>query len=140
MFSIHPYKAPGPDGFFTSFFQSNCDTVGPTMIREIQNFFIHGSLPQAINSTHIRLIPKISSPKLVFDYMPIALCNVYYKVISKLLSLCLKHLLQCTISKNQSALYQAVRSQIMYSLHMRSSTISRPQRPRKDAPWQLNLI
>lgn len=103
LFSIHPDKAPGPDGFSASFFQSNWDITGPAMISEIQCFFRNGSLPQSINSTHIRLIPKIPSPISVADYRPIALCNVYYKVISKLLSLRLKPMLHYTISENQSA-------------------------------------
>lgn len=60
-------------------------------------------MPFSINSTHIRLIPKITSPKTVSDYRPIALCNVYYKVISKILSLRLKPVLQSIISENQSA-------------------------------------
>lgn len=103
LFAIHPDKAPGPDGFSASFFQSNWDVVGPAITSEIQSFFISGAIPSAINETHIRLIPKISSPKTVADYRPIALCNVYYKVISKLLSIRLKPILQDVISENQSA-------------------------------------
>lgn len=103
MFAIHLDKAPGPDGFSASFFQSNWDAIGPAIIKEIQCFFISGSLPSSINETHIRLIPKILSPKQVSDYHPIALCNVYYKTISKILSLRLKPVLQEIISENQSA-------------------------------------
>lgn len=77
--------------------------MGPAIIRKIQVFFTEGSLPYSINATHIRLIPKIQSLKTVHDYRPIALCNVYYKVISKLLSLRLKPVLQEVISENQSA-------------------------------------
>lgn len=73
------------------------------MTKEIQFFFSTGTLPCSIKSTHIRLIPKIQSPKQVADYIPIALCNVYYKVISKLLSLRLKPVLQDIISETQSA-------------------------------------
>lgn len=103
MFAIHPDKAPGPDGFSASFFQSNWEVVGPAITKEIQGFFESGALPFSINSTHIRLIPKIKSPKQVSDYRPIALCNVYYKTISKILSLRLKPILQNIVSENQSA-------------------------------------
>lgn len=103
IFAIHPDKAPGPDGFSASFFQSNWDSVGPAICHEIRSFFITGSLPHTINNTHIRLIPKISEPLKVSDYRPIALCNVYYKAISKLLAIRLKPVLQGTISEYQSA-------------------------------------
>ena len=103
MFGISPDKAPFPDAFSASFFQSNWDSVGPAITKEIQGFFSSGSLPFAINSTHIRLIPKSQSPKAVSDYLPIALCNVYYKTISKILSLRFKPVLQGVVSENQSA-------------------------------------
>ena len=39
LFSIHPDKALGPDGFSASFFQSNWTTVKPALVKEIQDFF-----------------------------------------------------------------------------------------------------
>ncbi|XP_018479530.1 uncharacterized protein LOC108850504 [Raphanus sativus] len=93
LFAIHPDKAPGPDGFSASFFQTNWEAVGPAIVSEIQIFFSSGTLLFSINETHIKLIPKIPSPKIVADYRPIALCNVYYKIISKILSLRLKPVL-----------------------------------------------
>lgn len=56
-----------------------------------------------INHTYVRLIPKNLEAKRVEDYRPIALCNVYYKIISKLLSILLKPVLSSIISENQSA-------------------------------------
>lgn len=86
LFLIHPDKAPGPDGVSAGFFRINWATVGPAIIAEITKFFKDGSLPQNINHTHLRLIPKITTPKTVADYRLIALTNVYYKIISKIIT------------------------------------------------------
>ena len=77
--------------------------VGPAIVKEIQAFFVSGHLPSSLNTTHVRLIPKTTGAKGVADYRPIALCNVFYKIISKLLSIRLKAVLPCIISENQSA-------------------------------------
>lgn len=69
---------------------------------EIQAFFDSGILPAKINETHIGLIPTIQNPQKVADYRPIALCNVYYKIISKLLNSRLQHLLPAIIFESQS--------------------------------------
>ncbi|CAA7020161.1 unnamed protein product [Microthlaspi erraticum] len=103
LFAIHPDKAPGPDGFSASLFQSNWEVVGDAITTEVKAFFMTGELPEGINDTHIRLIPKITSPIGVADYRPIALCNVYYKIISKMLTLRLKPILNGLIAENQSA-------------------------------------
>lgn len=102
-FSIHADKAPGPDGFSASFFQTNWDTINDQIIREVQSFFSSGILPCNINNTHIRLIPKIRSPQKMQDYRPITLCSVYYKIIAKLLTKRLQPILSSIISENQSA-------------------------------------
>lgn len=45
LFAIHADKAPGPDGFSASFFHSNWETIGPSIVSEIQQFFTTGILP-----------------------------------------------------------------------------------------------
>lgn len=60
-------------------------------------------MPRTINETHLRLIPKIISPKKVADYSPLALCNVIYKIISKLIAIRLQPLLGDLIAETQSA-------------------------------------
>ncbi|XP_022568759.2 uncharacterized protein LOC111211768 [Brassica napus] len=103
VFYVHAHKAPGPDGFSASFFHTNWENIGAEIEKEIQEFFMTDKLPDKINETHIRLISKIQSPKTVAEYRPIALCNVYYKIISKILTKRLQPLLSGFISENQSA-------------------------------------
>lgn len=102
-FAIDADKALGPDGFSASFFQSNWEIIGQAVINEIQMFFSTGCLAPSINKTHVRLIPKITWAQSVEDYKSIALCNIYYKIISKLLSIRLKTVLGSIISENLSA-------------------------------------
>lgn len=98
MFSIHADKASGPDRFLARFFHSNWSTVDPAIIKEIQGIITSGILSRTINTTHIRLIPKVKSPKTMVEYRPISLCNVYYKVISKILTRRLHLVLQDLVS------------------------------------------
>ena len=62
-----------------------------------------GMIPVNLNHTCISLIPKIKSPKKVFDFRPISLSNVLYKLIAKVLANRLKPLLSNLISETQSA-------------------------------------
>ncbi|CAA7018492.1 unnamed protein product [Microthlaspi erraticum] len=103
LFSINPDKAPGPDGFSACFFQKNWSVMGPQITKEVLGILSSGILPSSINETHLRLIPKVPSPKSVAEYRPIALCNVYYKIISKLLTRRLQPVLPTIISENQTA-------------------------------------
>lgn len=103
LFAINGEKAPGPDGFSASFYHTHWEDIGPDLVKEIQQAFSTGCLPPEINNTHVCLIPKITTPQRVSDYRPIALCNVYYKIFSKILQRRLQPLLDKLISENQSA-------------------------------------
>ena len=60
-------------------------------------------IPMEWNDTTIVMIPKIDNPDKVTQFHPISLCNVVYKVISKMLSYRLKAILPEIISDHQSA-------------------------------------
>lgn len=60
-------------------------------------------MPSYISRTNLVLIPKGNDPCQVGDYRPISVCNVIYKVISKILTSRLKPYVAECISNSQSA-------------------------------------
>ena len=100
---IHPNKASGLDGMSAVFFQKHWSIVGNNITNMILNVLNHNIPISELNKTNISLIPKISNPKRMTDFRPISLCNVVYKLISKILANRLKPLLPQIISENQSA-------------------------------------
>jgi hypothetical protein len=98
-----PLKAPGPDGFSADFFQEHWAIIGDEVCAAVLGFLNNGYMDADINSTFIALIPKKKQPTSVTEFRPISLCNVIYKIISKILANRLKGILSQIISSNQSA-------------------------------------
>nr|GFA46096.1 hypothetical protein [Tanacetum cinerariifolium] len=82
LFDIDSNKAPGPDG----------------------------KLLKEVNATVISLVPKISTPRRVSDFRPIACCNVVYKCISKIMVNRIKGCLNSLVDQNQSAFIPSSKS------------------------------
>jgi len=103
IFSIHPDKCSGPDGYSPGFYQHFWNLCSDDIFKECCGWLDTGQFPPDLNITNIALIPKGSSQVSMKNWRPIALCNVLYKIISKVLANRLKQVLsQCT-SDNQSA-------------------------------------
>jgi hypothetical protein len=100
---MHPTKSPGPDGMSACFYQNAWSTIRIAVCSAVLGFLNGGSFEATINETYITLIPKIKNPSRITEYRPISLCNVFYKLIAKVLANRLKKVLPHIISANQSA-------------------------------------
>ena len=100
---MHMLKALGPDGMPPLFYQHFWSNIGDVVTKTILDFLNNGVAPHKFNETHIVLIPKIKEPKCVTDYRPISLCNVVFRISSKVIANGLKKILPSIISDTQSA-------------------------------------
>ena len=100
---MYPLKAPRPDGRPPLFFQHFWSKVGGEVTTIVLDFLNSGISPPKFNETHIMLIPKCNEPKKITEYRPISLCNVVYKIASRVIVNRLKKILPTIISDTQSA-------------------------------------
>lgn len=73
------------------------------VVKAVTSFFTMSYMPKEVNNSLIVLIPKISNPTSVNHFRPISLCNVVYKIISKLLVDKLRSLLDKMVTPSQLA-------------------------------------
>ena len=105
---MHPTKASGPDGMSAIIYQKYWDIIGDDVIKIVLNILNFIAPIAELNKTNIALIPKINNPTKISEFRPISLCNVSYKIVSKVLANRLKPLLSTIISKSQSAFVPSI--------------------------------
>ena len=96
--SLKKDKAPGPDGWPGEFYLTFFDLLGPHLFKMVESSRVLGRVSPALNSTFITLIPKTDRPVNFVDFRPISLCNLCYKLISKIAAMRLKPFLDKAIS------------------------------------------
>jgi hypothetical protein len=97
-------KSPGPDGFTTDFFHHCWDLIKEEVWQVVEESRTSGQVLSALNATFLTLILKeerVTHPK---QYRSISLCNVIYKIITKVIAMRLKPILPFVISKEQTGL------------------------------------
>jgi hypothetical protein len=99
LFQIGPTKAPGPDGFPALFYQTHWDFFKEEIYNAVRAFISGGEVPEGFCDSVIVLIPKVAKPKDLKKFRPISLCNVIYKIASKVLVNRLKVILPLIISE-----------------------------------------
>lgn len=73
------------------------------MVRLVQNVFRSSIILQSVNETFIVLILKVTHVMFFKHLRPISLCNTTYKIISKIIAMRIKPLLDRIVSPTQSA-------------------------------------
>lgn len=109
---LQPYgsfeKHQGQMDFLSVFSKNIRGIVGPEVSKAAIESLNTDKLFQDIIFTYIVLIPKVKCPVCVTNFPPISLCNVLYKLLSKVLANRLKVILPYLILKNQSAFIQGI--------------------------------
>lgn len=103
IFAINPDKAPGPDDMTSLFYQRFWRETAKDIAVFVRDIFETNFFDQRLNQINICLIPKTVRPREMTEFRPISLCNVCYKIISKIMCTRLKKFLPHLISETQSA-------------------------------------
>ncbi|WCJ31853.1 Polynucleotidyl transferase ribonuclease H-like superfamily protein [Euphorbia peplus] len=103
LFDMHPWKSPDIDGFQAGFYQRHWDRMSTSICSFVKDAFRTGSFDPEINRTLIVLIPKKNRPETFGDLRPISLCNVVYKIITKLIANRLKSVMPQLVLPHQTS-------------------------------------
>ena len=117
LFDMHSNKSLGPNSMNPAFYQRFWHIVGKDVVSACLSFINDVSFPMGLNDTSIVLIPKKQRPEILADMRPIALCNVLYKIVSKMLANQMKSVLDSVVSEAQSAFVpgRAITDNIIFS-------------------------
>lgn len=94
------------DGIQSIFHKKCWRIAGNPIGAMVRSFFHSGHRLKEINRSYIALVPKVEAPERVSHYTPNSICNVTYKIISKIMTNRLKMVLNKIISALKSAFVQ----------------------------------
>lgn len=95
-------KSPGPDGFTSDLFHHFWDLIQIEVWKLVEESRALRWMYPGLNATFLALIPKTEEANTPDKYRPIALRNIIYKFVSKVIATRLKPLLPLIISSEQS--------------------------------------
>uniref|UniRef100_A0A151UGD4 Ribonuclease H protein At1g65750 family n=1 Tax=Cajanus cajan TaxID=3821 RepID=A0A151UGD4_CAJCA len=108
------FKAPGPDGFQPIFYKLYWHVVGDDVWHLINEAFQTGIIDTKLAETLIVLIPKVDAPLSYKDFRPISLCNIVYKLITKVLvnrlHITCRLIMNCVSSSSLHLLWNGVKT------------------------------
>jgi hypothetical protein len=118
-----PTCLTGPDGWTAEFYHFFFELVGQDLVDMVEETRLKGEVTSSIYSTFVALIPKVNIPSVFNDYRPISLCNLCYKLISKVIAKRLRPILSRVLSEEQLGFLSKVdKSWMPLELHRSVST------------------
>lgn len=94
-------KFPGLYGWTVEFLIHFFYLIKSDLLRMVEGTRMASSINDKISSTHIALIPKKGNAESFMDFRPISLCNISFKIISKITAERIKETLSKFLTKDQ---------------------------------------
>jgi hypothetical protein len=94
-------KSPGPDGWSVELYLHFFDLMCQDLLDVVEDARTRGVVNSQLNNTFIVLIPKSNLPRQFKDFRPISLCNLCYKLISKIIARRIRPFLSRALSDEQ---------------------------------------
>lgn len=101
LFDMDPDKAPGPNGFSARFLQACWPIIEKYLLKMVQKSQNIQKIGGNTNSAFLALIPKEKGANNFNRFRPTSLCNIGYKLITKVIANKLKFILPKIIPENQ---------------------------------------
>ena len=117
-------SAPGPDGFMARFYTSCWDIIKLDLLRMVRHSQSTCRIGGSTNSTFLTLIPKEKGATSFSRFRPISLCNLSYKIITKIIANRLKKFSPESSQRIKGGSLKGERFKIISSLFKRPSTLA----------------
>ena len=101
LLSMSGWKAPSPDGLPPIFFQEMWQTTHRTLCDWLLEVFKNPMLLSEVNSIYITMIPKVDKLENYSHFRLISLCNITYKVVTKIVASRLREVMEKLVSPRQ---------------------------------------
>lgn len=136
LFDVGNDRSPEPDRYASYFFKKAWN-LEDDFCAAVNEFFETGKLCRQANHSVISLIPKNAHAMTVSDFRPISCCNVFYKVITKLLAARLGVILPNIIEKAQSAFVKG--RSVVENIHQTQEIMRGYTRKRTSSKYTLKI-
>ena len=103
LFTMGNYKSPGPDGFHPAFFKSQWEIIGKLIFGFIVHVRHNSTNITSVNQALLTLVPKTSDASSISQFRPIALCNVIYRILTKMIAIRIKRILLYVVGPLQTS-------------------------------------